>query len=138
LIILKTLLIYLFIHWKSGNSINDRTRTTSCSSYESGTNGQYLQNRYKHQQGMCFLKTPKDHQIRDERIVFVSGRKAPIAIFSALPHSRRGLHNVLRYFLSIILYIELMITRNNSWVHKMMMTNKILMYKSIKCLQNWY
>jgi hypothetical protein len=63
---------------------------------------------------MCFLKTPKDHQIRDERIVFVSGRKAPIAIFSALPHNRRGLHNVLRYLLSIILYIELMITRNNS------------------------
>jgi hypothetical protein len=85
------LFIYIYI---SGNSVNGRARATSYSSYNSGTNGSYI--RDGHQQEMCFIKTPKDHQIRDERIVFVSGKKAPIAIFSALPHTRRGLHSVLR------------------------------------------
>ncbi|XP_054153260.1 CDK5 and ABL1 enzyme substrate 1-like [Oppia nitens] len=73
-----------------GNSLNGRARTTSSSSYTSSTNGQ------SGPQELCFLKAPKDHLLRDERIVFVSGKRAPIAIFSALPHTRRAIHSVLR------------------------------------------
>ncbi|CAG2119870.1 unnamed protein product, partial [Medioppia subpectinata] len=84
-----------------GNSLNGRTRTTSSSSYTSSTTGGHLaggsgSGRDIGPQELCFLKTLKDHKIRDERIVFVSGKRAPIAIFSALPHTRRALHSVLR------------------------------------------
>ncbi|RWS04888.1 CDK5 and ABL1 enzyme substrate 1-like protein, partial [Dinothrombium tinctorium] len=30
----------------------------------------------------------KEHQIRDERIIFVTGKKTPIAVFSSVPYSR--------------------------------------------------
>ncbi|RWS02047.1 CDK5 and ABL1 enzyme substrate 1-like isoform X2, partial [Dinothrombium tinctorium] len=37
---------------------------------------------------VCFFKSQKEHQIRDERIIFVTGKKTPIAVFSSVPYSR--------------------------------------------------
>lgn len=81
-----------------GNSLNGRTRATSCNSQcTTGSGIQSSLNRDPHQLEVRFLRTPRESQIREERIVFVSGKKAPIAIFSALPYNRRSFYGPLRY-----------------------------------------
>ncbi|KAI1284959.1 CDK5 and ABL1 enzyme substrate 1 [Halotydeus destructor] len=44
-----------------------------------------------HPSQVRFLKSPKDHfAVKDERIIFMSSKRAPFAIYSSLPYTRNG------------------------------------------------